>query len=82
MSSRSIESLQKLCDLSTIMERIYSSVYAVKRQRSEPLEKISADSAKFQAELKTWRSSLPKEMDFDASNHAVQVLLPYNLSML
>ncbi|KAL2858590.1 fungal-specific transcription factor domain-containing protein [Aspergillus pseudoustus] len=82
ISSRSIQILQRLCELSTIMDRIYSGIYAVKRRRSEPLEKISRDSAKLQAELKTWRSNLPKDLDFDASNHAALALLPHNLSML
>jgi hypothetical protein len=66
------------------MERIYSSVYALQRQQAQPfaVDKVSATSADLQTELKNWRSNLPKEMDFDASNQASQTLLPYNLSML
>ncbi|KAJ0415204.1 fungal-specific transcription factor domain-containing protein [Aspergillus carlsbadensis] len=80
--SRSIEILRQLCKLSIIMERIYSSVYAVKKRLTQALKEVSDDSDKLQAELQQWRSSLPADLDFDASKDAELTHLPFKLSML
>jgi hypothetical protein len=64
------------------MEHIYSSVYAVKKRLTQAMKEVSEDSDKLQAELQQWRSSLPADLDFDASRDAGLIHLPFKLSML
>ncbi|CZR55906.1 uncharacterized protein PAC_05794 [Phialocephala subalpina] len=80
LPSYSISMLQKLCELSIIMERIHSKVYAVSYS-TQKSDDLCNESLALDHELKSWRKDLPPHLDFIASKNKTNPL-PYNLSML
>ncbi|PVH70630.1 hypothetical protein DL98DRAFT_436646 [Cadophora sp. DSE1049] len=78
--SYTISMFKALCELSVIMERIHSKIYAVS-YLTKPFDDGISDSRSLYSDLKAWRKNLLPHLDFMASSSQNNPL-PYNLSML
>lgn len=79
--SHTMSIMRKLCELSVIMERIQSSVYAV-CHTDKTVEGFCLELAPLRLQLETWRKCLPPHLDFIATKGSDLCPRPHNLSML
>lgn len=73
--------LTKLCELSTIIERIMCDLYSEANRDTRPSQNINV-LERIQSDLDRWRRSLPSEVDYLSSDRRDALMLPQSLSLL
>lgn len=69
------------CRLSTILERIFLSLYNEKSKSRDP-DDLLRESRSLHAELLEWRRALPPHLDIKPSDPVSKKALPHTLSLL
>jgi hypothetical protein len=77
--SLNVSLLTKLCQLTTIVERILREIYSESRESN--LAERSSISDDIKSQLRTWRQSLPHQLDY-LSFPKQAVLLPQSACLL
>lgn len=78
---RYTSTMKKLCELSVVMERILTNLYAGNYPIRNP-ESFYWDSMSLQLELEDWRKSLPHYLDCISYDHLTSPPLPHQLGLL
>jgi hypothetical protein len=79
--SYSISNFTQTCSLSVILERIFTSLYT-ERSGSRDTEHLLRECNSLHEQIKTWRSSLPSQLEFLLSNPDTCVPMPHTLALL
>lgn len=77
--SLNVSLLTKLCELSTITERILCELYSESRQMTQSQNQKVSKEINF--DLSTWRQNLPPQLDY-LSHPGESVLLPQAFCLL
>jgi hypothetical protein len=79
--SYSISNFTQTCSLSVILERIFMSLYTERSESRDP-EDLLRECNSLHEQIKTWRNSLPPQLEILSSDTDTCVPMPHTLALL